>query len=240
MTDQKFTVTLTPKKVVYFLSAIAVFLIIAHVIGIFMKFTLGHNSVYGFVPFSNLNAEKNASTLFSTCLFLISSILFLIVWKVRLKIDKHQWIWLFLSGLFCFLAIDEFSEIHERLVEPVRSALHTSGFLSFAWVIPYGIAGILLSIFLFPFFLQIDKKIRYWFGLSALIYFVGALGFEMIGAWYVSTRDFDIVCGFLIMVEESLEMTGLIMLIYSLLSLLQSKYPEFVIILPSASESSKY
>ena len=234
MVDQKLTLTLSPKKVVYFLGTIMIFLVITHVIGVLMKFVFGHNSVYGLVPFFNLDAEQNAPTFFSSCLFLINSILLFIMWKVREITDKRQWIWLLLSGISCFLAIDEFAEIHERFSEPVKLGIPISSFLDIAWVIPYGIGTVLLLTLITPFFRQINKKIRRWFGVSVLTYLTGALGFEMIGAWYVSTRPFDIVCGFLIMFEESLEMMGLIMLIYTLLSLLQSKCGKFEIIIPTS------
>jgi len=233
MSNQKPAFILSPKKVAYFLATVMILLVFVHVIGVLMKYILGHPKVYGLIPFFDLDEEQNLPTLFSTCLFIINGILFFIMWKLQQHNDKRQGTWLFLSALFIFLAIDEFGEIHEQFTQPVKLALSTSGFLYYAWVIPYGIAGILLSIYLVPFFWKMNKKIRTLFFLSALSYLVGAIGFEMIAAWYVSTREYDIVNGFLILFEESFEMTGLIMLVYTLLLLFQKKWLGFEVILHS-------
>ena len=219
----KTLVHLSPKKVVNFLYKIGIFLVFAHLIGVFSKYCFRHPKVYGLIPFFDLDKEQNIPSLFSTGLFSLNSILFLLIWRVKRHTDKRYRVWLFLSGLFFFLILDEFCEIHESISTPFKSALNTSGFLAFAWVIPYGIAGILLSIYLFRFVWSQDKKIRNLFILSALSYFIGAIGFEMLGAAYSTSKECDIVCGLLTMCEESLEMNGLIMLVYTLLSVLNEQ-----------------
>ena len=233
--EGKNTFTLDPRRITYFLVVIGIILALAHLIGVFMVYVFGFPKVFGLVNFFNLDKEQNAPTLFSTCLFLINAILFFIIWKLQRLPNKSEITWLFLSALFIFLAFDEFGEIHETLERPVKEVIHTSGFLAFAWVIPYGIASILLLLCLFSFLRKLNKKIRNLFYLSALSYFVGAIGFEMIGAWYVSLGDCNIVCGLLILVEESLEMTGLIILTYALLSLLQSKHMGLKLIIPASN-----
>ena len=239
MDKQRTTFTLSSSSFTYFLSIVALLLVIINVAGLFMRYVLGHGAVFGLIPLFDFDREHNIPTLFSTSLFLINATLFFVVWKLRNKEDKNQWIWLLLSGLFCFFAIDELSEIHERLIIPVRTTLNTSGFLYFAWVIPYSIAGLLLTIFLIPFFMRIEKKIRKWFAVSALTYIVGAIGVEMIGAYYLSSKgEFDILYGFITTLEESMEISGLIMFIFTLLSLIQKKYQGLMIIIPSASETS--
>ena len=240
MIEQRPTVTLHPRNVASFLGAIALFLLVAHLIGLLMKHIIGHDYVYGLVPFFDLDTERNAPNFFSTCLFLINAALFLSVWKAKRVTSEPQRIWLFLSGLFCFLAIDEFFWLHERLVQPVRFALDTSGFFYFAWIIPYGIAVVLLSIFVIPVLWRMDRRIRFLFGLSAATYIAGAVGFEMIGGKYFEMMNGggDIVYGLIITFEESLEMVGLIMLVYTLLSLVQSKYGGFLILIPGAHDAS--
>lgn len=240
MIEQRPTVMLQPRNVAYFLGMTALFLLVAHLIGLLMKHILGHDSVYGLVPFFYLDAEKNAPALFSTCLFLINALLFLSLWLAQRVRSKPQAVWLFLSGLFCFLAIDEFFSVHEQLIRPVRLALGTSGFFYFAWIIPYGIAVILLAPFMISTVWHIEERIRIWFILSATTFLAGSVGCEMMGGKYfeMTSRKKDIVYGIIVACEESLEMAGLILLAYALLSLVQSKYGGFLILIPGAHEAS--
>lgn len=108
-----------------------------------MRHFFGHNYVYGLVPLFELNAEQNAPTLFSTCLFLAGALLFLAVGHASRVAGEHWMIWLLLSGIFVFPALDEFAALHERRIVRVRSALDVSGPLYYAWVVPYALAVVL-------------------------------------------------------------------------------------------------
>jgi len=187
-----------------------------------------------------LDGEGNLPALFSTWLFLINAVLFLIVWKAaRLAGDSHK-IWLFLAGVFIFLALDESISIHERLIDPLREALGAGGIFYYAWIIPYGIGVVLLAIVAIPVFWRMQKRIRFWFGLSAATYLFAAIGMEMISGKYLTMMNEkkDIVWILMMTVEESLEMVGLIMLVYALLLLLRNKYNGFLIFMPGSDEGS--
>jgi hypothetical protein len=242
MIKQQPTITLDPKKTIYFLSSIAIFLFLANLIALLMKYVLGHEYVFGLVPFFDFDEEKNAPTLFSTCLFLINAILFLGLWKVERITSKPQKFWILLSVTFCFLATDEFCMLHERIIFPLGSLLNTSGFFLFAWIIPYGIAVVLLGILGIPVLWRIERRIRFWFGLSAVIFITGAIGFEMIGGKYLDEMDMigkkDIVYALMTTSEELLEMIGLIILIFALLSLIQVKCGGFLVLFRGVDNTS--
>jgi hypothetical protein len=208
-----------------------------------MKFVLGHGRVFGLVPLFDFDEENNAPTLFTTCLFLINAILFLGLWKVERITSKPQKLWILFSAIFCFLAIDESCMLHERLIFPLRSLLNTSGFFLFAWIIPYGIAVILLAIFGIPILWRIERRIRFWFVISAVIFITGAIGFEMIGGKYLEMMDMevgerDIVYGLITTFEESLEMIGLIVFTFALLLLIQVKCEGILVLFRGTDETS--
>ena len=187
-----------------------------------------------------LDGEGNVPALFSTWLFLINAVLFLIVWKAaRLAGDSHK-IWLFLACVFIFLALDESISIHERLIDPLREALGATGIFYYAWIIPYGIGVGLLAIVAIPVFWRMQKRIRFWFGLSAATYLFAAIGMEMISGKYLAMMNEkkDIVWILMMTVEESLEMVGLIILVYALLLLLRNKYNGFLIFMPGTDDGS--
>lgn len=239
---QRATAVLYPRKTVFWLGAITIFLLVVHLISILLIYLFGPQNellrrLYDlFFP----DAEWNIPTLFSTCLFLMNAILFWIVWKVKRRADEPARIWLVLAGIFVFLAIDEFAALHEMLIDPLRNALDASGIFFYTWIIPYGIAVLLLAMFWFPVWWRLEKKIRFWFALSAVVYIAAAIGVEIIGGNYYQTMRMqkDLTYVFISTFEESLEMTGLIILTYTLLQLLRNHYNGFLIDIGGSPDGS--
>jgi hypothetical protein len=165
---------------------------------------------------------------------MLNATLLAMVWKAHNFKHKRQGIWLFLSGLFCFFAIDELFSVHEWLSPFFRSALGASGVFNFAWIIPYGIGVIFLAIFVIPIVWNLDHKVRFWFASSALMFVTGTIGVEMLEGWYLDivNPQRDVVYFFLMTLEESMEMTGLVMMAYASLLLLQRECGGFSVHLP--------
>lgn len=226
-------IILDPKLSVKILSIIAIFLLLANLFFNFLKYITGDRFFYGLIPLFQFNLENNIPAFFSGCLFLGSAALLILVWKIMQINAKPQIIWAFLAGLFLFLAFDELFKVHEHLIEPIRKTLGTSGLLYCSWVIVYGIGVVLLSFLFFPVWWRLNKTVRLWFALSAFTFLSGAIGFEMIGGAYFETigRQGDLIYGAFYTIEESLEMAGLIMFIYSLLIFLQKEFNGFSIVI---------
>ena len=234
-------IALYPRNIVVWLSTIAILLLVAHLITIAMPYIFEgfeHGLVRLFFSLFFLDGEGNVPAIFSTCLFLINAVIFLIVWKAASLAGDSQKIWLFLSIVFVFLALDESISIHERLIDPLRDALDATGIFYYTWIIPYGIGIVLLAIFAIPIFWRMQKRIRFWFGLSAAIYLFAAIGLEMISGKYLvmMNEQKDIVWILMITLEESLEMVGLIILVYALLLLLRIKFNGFSIVMSGSGD----
>jgi hypothetical protein len=230
-------IALYPRNIAVWLSTIAILLLVAHLITIAMPYIFEgfeHGLVRLFFSLFFLDGEGNVPAIFSTCLFLINAVIFLIVWKAASLAGDSQKIWLFLSIVFVFLALDESISIHERLINPLRQALDATGVFYYTWIIPYGIGVVVLSIVAIPVFWRMQKRIRFWFGLSAITYLFATIGLEMISGKYLvmMNEQKDIVWIFMITLEESLEMVGLIILVYAQLLLLQHNYNGFLIFMP--------
>ena len=187
-----------------------------------------------------IDGEGNLPAIFSTCLFLINAVLFLMVWQAAGPAGDSQKIWLVLAIVFVFLAIDESISIHERLIDPLRQALGATGVFYYAWIIPYGIGVLLLAIVAIPVFWRMPKRIRFWFGLSAAIYLFAAIGLEMVSGKYLvmMNENKDIVWILMVTLEESLEIAGLIILVYALLLLVRNTYNGFLILIPGPEDGS--
>jgi hypothetical protein len=236
---------LTPAKVAVSLGLITVSLVAANLFGLFMKYFLNHDYVYGLIPLFDLDREQNIPTLFSTSLLLISCALLAIIWHIQREAHRIHLPWLFLAAIFCFLAVDEFTALHEHLAEPVRITLGGSWvppwalpygwFIPYVWVIPYGLAVLFLSVVYARLIWNLKSKIRVLFLLSAATYVVGALGFELLGAWWYETKsgEEDFVYSLIYTGEETLEMVGLVLFIYSLMVFIQLDHQGLLVEMPS-------
>jgi hypothetical protein len=241
--EEQTRVTLSPRSTVFRLSAIAFFLLVAHLITIWMPYIFegfDHGLVRMLFGLFFIDGEGNLPAIYSTLLFLLNAGLFLMVGKAAGRAGDPRKIWLVLSIVFVFLALDESISIHERLIDPLRATWNVTGIFYYAWIIPYGSGVVLLSIFAFPLFWRMPKRIRFWFGLSAAIYLSGAIGLEMISGKYLvmMNENKDIVWILMVTLEETLEMAGLIILTYALLLLLRHKYNGFLIFMSGAGDSS--
>jgi hypothetical protein len=227
------TATLQPGKVVRILVVVAVLLLVANLVSLWMIYVLGYTDVYRLAELFDFDTEQNVPTYYSGCLFLLNVLLLLSVRQAAKSLSKPNVIWLMLAALFLFLGFDELFAVHERLGRPVREAWNLSGIFFFAWVLPYGAAVLLLAMLFLPVWWRLNQRSRFWLSMSAATYLAGALGMEMIGGLY---RQPDLLFVSLATIEESLELAGLIMLTYSLLLLLQIEYGGFAVEIPANHE----
>lgn len=220
------TIKIRSREVLKILSLTILFLILANLIDLILKLHFGHVRVKGFTTLFrlfNLNTECNIPTFFSSLLFVVCSVLqFIISGSRRSMNDPLYYRWFILGIIFLFLALDETVSIHETFREPFQLMFQTTGLLNYAWVIPYGIAVLMLSAIYAHFIYTIPSSIRTIFLSSALIYLSGVLGFEMLGGAYDESYGTNkIGYAMLYTVEEMLEMVGLVVFIYGLLRFIE-------------------
>ena len=155
----------------------------------------------------------------------------LLIRLIKNKLQKSSNIikkWKLLEWIFIFLAFDEALQIHEILIIPDLKPFLPSA-LAIIWVIPYGIITFFLSIYFVPLMLELPKRIKYLFIWSGSIYLLGAIGLEIVGNYLVRTgqiRLHGLPYGLITGLEETMEIIGLIIFIYSLLKylfIIQSK-----------------
>jgi hypothetical protein len=223
-------IEISPRKVFKGLLYIILFLVCANVFGIVSKFFFDHGRLYGLIPAFDLDTEGNIPTLFSTLLlFTSSSILFFIA----LQHKKHNASfvpWIGLSLIFLFLGFDEIAAFHEKISGPLKDLLNTSGIFYYAWVLPYGSLLLIFVVSYWKFLTRLPKKIMRLFIYSGAIYVGGAFGFELLGGW-----EADVFGGNTLMyaisytIEETLEMVGISLFIYTLLTYIVSQFESLTI-----------
>lgn len=168
----------------------------------------------------NVDRELNFPTWYSALMIAFCAVLLkIIATGKKQQSDRYTKDWQLLSLIFWFLAIDEIVSIHEILIIPeVSQALNLPWFLHSAWVIPGMIFVAWFARRYSKFVRHLPAKSRLHFIFAACIYVGGALIMEMIGSYFAeSLSQQNIIYALTTSVEECLEMTGIVMLIYSLL-----------------------
>lgn len=212
------------RRVARCLFTIVALLALAHVAGSVARYLLHHDQVYGLVDTFNLNFENNVPTFFSAFMLLASAALLAVAARTSTDAVESRY-WKGLALVFAFLAVDEDASLHELLIDPLRFAFSLGGPLRFAWVIPYGLAVAVLGLLYLRFVLSLPPGVRRRLLAAAAIYLTGALGFECLGAWYLSNHDDteNFVYSLFAGAEETLEMTGVVVLIHALLDMLADR-----------------
>jgi hypothetical protein len=168
----------------------------------------------------NVDRELNFPTWYSALMIGFCAVLLkIIATGKKQQGDRYTKEWQLLSLIFAWLAIDEIVSIHEILIIPeVSQALHLPWFLHSAWVIPGMIFVAWFARRYSKFVRHLPAKSRQHFILAACIYVGGALIMEMIGSHFAeSLSQQNIIYALTTSIEECLEMTGIVMLIYALL-----------------------
>jgi len=172
----------------------------------------------------DLNKEANIPTWFSSLILFISSCLLFFISYYKGKNDSNQKYWKVLTFIFLYLSIDELASIHEDFNNPVRSLLHLGGIFYWSWIVPAILILVILFFYFFRFLLSLPKNTRNLFLLSAIIFISGAVGLEMIGGLlYSMDMNNSIPHRIETFFEEVMEMTGVLIFIYSLLKYIKKE-----------------
>lgn len=192
-----------------------------------MKFAVNDGQDYGWTNLFDLDREMNFPTYYSsTMLFMCSVLLGFIASEARRSKRRDLLYWVGLSLIFLFLSVDEYSSLHERLIVPLQSALNVSGPLYFAWIIPYGIAMVVILLVFLKFWIRLPPNTRNLLFLGGLLYAGGAIGMEMVGGYYFDLHQGvkDVSYTTITTIEETLELLGIQVLIYALLSHVEREF----------------
>jgi hypothetical protein len=226
---------LNPRKITFSLGAIAFFLVVASLIGYAIKIYTGHKLLGLF----DLDLENNFPTFYSMCLLLIALILLAVITLLEKKrASSHVSYWATLTFGFLLMSLDEVIALHERLTYFIRMFLfhgERAGIFYYSWVIVGIAVVILLGIYFLKFLLQLPKKVRRNFILSASVYLAGAIGMELLGGRQAELHGFNNLT-FLtfVTIEETLEMAGVIIFIHGLLAYIADNFSEVQFIIKTS------
>jgi hypothetical protein len=219
-----FGILITPMGVFIF-SLIIIFIL--GLLGFLVNFDrhiFGHrNSHMLLYALFNMDWEGNIPTAFSAMGIVFSALIFFLLSKTE-KNDHGQWYvhYVCLGWMFAFLACDEILGFHEQISDIISRDLHIAsslvlGTVLFAIVIvPLGV------VFCWRWLLVLPPRVTLVMILSAAIYLLGAVGMEVVGISYakeVGGKN-NLTYQMFAIIEETLEMIGIAIFNYALLTLL--------------------
>jgi hypothetical protein len=215
---------IAPRRVVAVLGAGALLLVAAGVLADVARIGLGHGRLHGLVPLFDLDGEANLpATYAGAVLALCAGVLWLVAaWRRQARLPYATTL-LLLSLLLLALAVDEVAQIHELLSDPLRDRFDLDGVFNYAWVLVYGAAVVVLCAILLPRAAAMPPGLRLMVLVAAALYVGGALGFEMVGSEEADAGGLGgATYASLVVVEESLEFAGTLLLLYALLTALRA------------------
>lgn len=134
--------------------------------------------------------------------------------------------------IFFLLGFDEGASIHEKAVNPIKllAGGELPGFLKFAWVIPASVFVVLLAITYLRFFRSLPHRMRLLLIISLTLFLCGVLGMEMIGSNFACNCGIkNLTYNLIVTIEETLEMSGLVIAVYAFLDYLAREYPKITL-----------
>ena len=211
------TLQVSPAQLRQGFVAAAAGLILVHVVLQTIRFIIDNHRL-GVLSAFSLGSDTSVPAYYSALAILFCAVLAFAIgigaWQMDAPDVKS---WLGLSAIFVFLSTDEMLAFHEKLIDPVGNALDTSGLLLYAWVIPYGLAGLVFLALYVPFLRRLPKSTARRFVFAGTLFVFGAIGMEMIGGTYFDRHGGQNVTYVAIQtVEETLEMVGIIVFIHAL------------------------
>jgi len=215
-----YQLSIRPQAVVRALFGLALFLLVCSVVGQTLRFVFDHDYVYGLVPLFNVDSERNIPTFFTVMIALANALLLLLIGlSSRSTAPRDARYWHVLALGFVLIAYDEGFQVHEKLIEPMRSLLGPGelGVFYYSWVIPGIVVVCAATLFFMKFLLRLAPAMRHHLFTAAAVYLSGCLGMELLDGAYAEAYGHDFTYAFLVTIEEGLEMAGLILLARALL-----------------------
>jgi len=211
-----------------FIINLTIFVIVLNSIGFIgrlIEYQLGIQETTEFVRLFHCAEEGNITAWYSSLSLIFCAILLgFIALAKRSEANSFVKHWNMLSIVFIYLSLDEAARIHEIIILPLRKFFNLSGIFHYSWVI-IAIPLLLFFILYFISFLKIlPVKTRNYFILSGFVFVSGALGFEMLSGYLLTS---EIVRGSIynsisITIEEFLENIGIVIFIYALLDYIKT------------------
>ena len=194
-------------------------------------------------------SDTSVPTWYSSVALLLCSILLATIAATRkLQGERYALHWAGLSIIFLLLSVDEVARVHETVGTAMGKSFiefvgfSPTGFLHYTWIVAGAFFALVVLLTYLKFLFHLPRKTLRLFLLSGVVFCAGALGFELLElqltsasfesgryVWEdmsVATQRRMIIQG---SIEDGLEMMGVVIFVYALLSYMSSYLNEITI-----------
>lgn len=219
---------LTPRTAARFFALVIALLTLLSISGQACRYLIDRGQVRCWVAAVDLNREQNLPTYYQAISIFAAAVLLAVIclrqWQQR---GAYRIWWTGLCGLVLLLSFDEMACLHEQMNDLMaRRGIELGGYFAYQWVIPAMAAVVVVGLIYARFVWQLPRHVRSMVILSGLMYVVGAIGIEMIGAKYMQHHgDNNLIWQLINNFEEVMEMTGIALLNVALLKYMSLHAP---------------
>jgi hypothetical protein len=173
-----------------------------------LAISLGYTRPQKLIAFFDLDGESNLPTWYSSVLLLGAALLTWVAGlAARHRSDRVKWF--VLAALFACLSMDETAMMHDWLGVAMGDRMQLTGVFRFGWVIPALVVLPAIAVAYWRLIWAVPNPARALMFTAAALYLGGAVGMEMVGGAWISTRPQELtVYKGLTAVEELLEIAG--------------------------------
>jgi hypothetical protein len=202
------------------LGTVVAVLALLHVVGAAVRFGLHRESMFGLLPLTDLDVEQGFGTWFSGIAWLAAGgLAALLAHDKRRRGDPHAGAWRGLAVIFAYLSADEMLSIHELLNRVTRKLVPAEGIFYWSWWVLAVPIALAVALAYLRFLFALPMRYRRLFVTAGALFVSGAVGGELIESVVASGGGLN-TAGYalLVLLEETLEMSGVVVLIYALIS----------------------
>ena len=193
-------------------AVVVVLLALGHAATLVLPARLQAQQDWGLLSFLDLSNEKSVGTWVTSVLHLTCALLAaggaVLARRTGSRWSRNWWL---LAVVFAAMSLDEVAALHDRLVNPLQSALGTSGPLLYAWVVPGALVGIAFLAVQAGFLRHLGRETGLRLVLAGAVFAVAAVGLEMVEGVVDSAGGRDSAgYSLLVLVEETLEVAAVL------------------------------
>jgi hypothetical protein len=212
------------RKTALTLLVVVLFLTFASLAGQFSKHVLGHDHLRGFVSLFNVNTEGNIPTWYTSFSILLCAVLLFMIARAR-KIagDRYSIYWMILALIFLYISVDEGAGVHDALDFSLPSIGYINSAPRYIRMLPVAILLIIFGLIYLKFLFYLPARTRLLFIVAGTLFVGGAFGMGFVMERYGTRHGWNnMTLEILAAIEEFLEMIGIVVFIYALMSYMEA------------------
>jgi len=164
----------------------------------------------GLQAYFDFDGEANFPTFYSVSLIFMATI-YIYRLYVKTAAGKGKSFLGFLSLCFIYIAVDEFTQLHEKLNDPINNFFNTDYY--FSWLLILGGGLIAISFIAFSSFKKLSLDFKVIIIKFILIYLMGVVVVEVIGGLYIARAGNLLIYKQITIIEETFEIMAFIYLL---------------------------